>query len=53
MGGKKNTIQHSAGNKIPTIINGRVRNDEIKKPSWTIKNPARVRGKKINKCIVK
>ena len=24
-------------------------NDEIKKPSWTIKNPARVLGKKINK----
>jgi hypothetical protein len=53
MGGKKNTVQPSADNKIPTIINGRVRNNEIKKPSWTIKNPARVGGKKINKYIVK
>jgi hypothetical protein len=32
-----------------TIINGRVINGEIKKPSWTIKNPARFPGKKNNK----
>jgi hypothetical protein len=46
---EKTTIQPSASNKIPTIINERVKNGEIKKPSWTIKNPARVPGKKIKK----
>jgi hypothetical protein len=46
---KKTTIQPSTINKIPTIINGRVMNGEIKKPSWTIKKPSCVPGKKINK----
>jgi hypothetical protein len=47
---EKTTIQPSTINKIPMIINGRVMNGEIKKPSWTIKKPACVPGKKINKC---
>ena len=46
---KKTTIQPSTGNKIPTIINGRVTNGEIKKPSWTIKNSSHIPGSKINK----
>jgi hypothetical protein len=46
---EKTTVQPSTGNKIPTVINGRVMNGEFKKPSWTIKNPGRVPGKKINK----
>jgi hypothetical protein len=46
---EKTTIQPSTANKIPTIINGRVTNGEIKKPSWTIKNSSRVPGSKINK----
>jgi hypothetical protein len=46
---RKNTIKPGFGNKIPTIINVRVVNDEIKNPSWTTKHPARVPGKKINK----
>jgi len=33
---KKTTNQPSAGNKIPTIINGRVMNGDIKKPSRTL-----------------
>ena len=35
---KKNTIQPSAGNKIPTIINGKITNAETKKPSSSLKN---------------
>jgi len=35
---KKTTIQPSAGNKIPTIINGKVTNVETKKPSTSLKN---------------
>ena len=46
---EKTTIQPSASNKIPTTINLRVMNGKIKKPSWTIRKPARVPGKKINK----
>jgi hypothetical protein len=46
---RKNTIQPSAGNKIPTIINGRVMNGGIKNPSWSIKNSSRVPGNKISK----
>ena len=46
---KKTTIQPSAGNKIPTIINGRVMNVETKKPSSTLKNSSRFPGNKINR----
>jgi hypothetical protein len=45
----KNTIQPSAGNKIPTIINGRVTNVETKKPSSSLKKSSRVPGNKINR----
>jgi hypothetical protein len=46
---KKTIIQPSAGNKIPTIINGRVLNGEIKKPLSSLKNSSRVPGNKINR----
>jgi hypothetical protein len=46
---KKTIIQPSAGNKIPTIINGRVMNGEIKQPSSSLKNASRVPGNKINR----
>ena len=46
---KKNIIHPSAGNKIPTIINGRVTNVETKKPSSSLKNSSRVPGNKINR----
>jgi len=46
---KKNTIQPSAGNKIPTIINGKITNVENKTPSSSLKNSARVPGNKINR----
>ena len=46
---KKNTYQPSTGNKMPKIINGRVMNGVIKKPSWTTENSSRVPGNKNNK----
>jgi hypothetical protein len=42
----KTTIQPSSGNKIPTIINGRIMNGNIKKPSSTTVNSTRVPDKK-------
>jgi len=41
-------MQPSAGNKIPTIINGRVTNVETKTPS-SLKISSRVPGNKINR----
>ena len=46
---KKNTIQPSVGNKVPTIINGKITNVETKKPSSSLKNSPRVPGNKINR----
>jgi hypothetical protein len=47
---RKNTInQLSFGNKIPTIINGRVMNGDSKKPSRTLVNSSRVPGTKNKK----
>lgn len=46
---EKNSIKPGSCNKIPTIISGRVVNDEIKNPLWPTKHPARVPSKKINK----
>jgi len=46
---KKNIIQPSAGNKIPTIINGRVTNVETKTPSSSLKISSHVPGNKINR----
>jgi hypothetical protein len=45
----KSTNQPSVGNKIPTIINGRVMNGNIKKPSRTLVNSSHVPGTKNNK----
>ena len=44
---KKNTIQPSVGNKVPTIINGKITNVETKKPSSSLKNLSHVPGNKI------
>jgi len=44
---KKKTIQPSAGNKIPSIINGKITNVETKKPSSSLKNLSHVPGNKI------
>ena len=46
---KKNTIQPSADNKIPSIINGKVTNVETKKPSTSLKNSSHVPSNKNNK----
>jgi len=46
---EKKIIQPSAGNKIPTIINGRVTNVETKKPSSSLKNSSCVPGNKTNR----
>jgi hypothetical protein len=46
---KKTTIKPGVGNQIPTIINGRVVNGEIKNPLWSIMHPACVPGKRVNK----
>jgi len=46
---KRYTIQPYAGNKIPTVINGKVTKVETKKPSSSLKNSTRVPGNKINK----
>jgi len=46
---KKNTTQPSAGNKIHTIINGKITNVETRKPSSSLKNSSRVPGNKINR----
>jgi len=46
---KKNIIQPSASNKIPTLINGRVTNVETKKPSSSLKNSSCIPGNKINR----
>jgi len=46
---KKNIIQPSAGNKITTVINGRVMNVETKTPSSSLKISSRVPGNKINR----
>jgi len=35
---EKKTFQPIAGNKIPTIINGKITNAETKKPSPSLKN---------------
>jgi hypothetical protein len=46
---KRNTNQPSAGNKIPTISNGRDKNGDIKKPSRTLVNSPGVPSSKRNK----
>jgi hypothetical protein len=46
---KRNIIQPSAGNKIPTIINGRITNVSTKTPSSLLKISFRVPGNKINR----
>jgi hypothetical protein len=43
---KKSTNQSSAGNRIPTIINGRFVNGDIKKPSRTLVNSSCAPGTK-------
>ena len=43
------TIQPIAGNKIPTIINGKITNVETKKPSSSPENSSRVPCNKINR----
>jgi len=62
---KKKIIQPSAGNKIPTIINGKITNAETKKPSSSLKNSSvrqqlkskgdynkKISNKKQNKIII-
>jgi len=46
---KESTSKPSTGYKIPTIVNGRVINDENKKPVWTTKKPAHVTVIKTNR----
>jgi len=47
---KESTSKPSTSYKIPTIVNGRVINDENKKPVRTTKKPACVTVIKTNKC---
>ena len=50
---KKNIIQPNAGNKIPTVINGRTTNVSTKTPSSLLKISSRVPGIKKNRFIHK
>jgi hypothetical protein len=44
----KTTTKPGVGDKIPTIVNGRVVNGEIKNPLWSVKHPTHVSSKRVN-----